>query len=380
MTHISGVGCPSEGEVAFAPTTGPIKDQLGDYSSPYSHDQESAAPGYYRVHLSRWNINVALTATTRTGEAKFTFPPGRAANLLIPISHTLNHDMTSSIRVVGNRRLEGYVENQVLCRRKATYKVYFVMTFDRPFSTFGTWQDTKGAQPENRSVTQMSDSQQVGAYVTWPAATTPKAVTARIAISYVDPRGAEKNLQAEASGKSFSGIQREATDTWNKALSVIDVSGGTAKDRKVFYTSLYTSLYHSLLMPTILSDSDGRYIGFDDKVHRIAPTHALYGNYSGWDIYRSQIPLLALIDPRRVEDMAQSIVLMYQQGGWIDRWPQMNRYTNVMAGSPLTIMLATIWLDGLHGFDMQSGWKGMLLDATQAPPPGKPYTGEEAID
>ena len=87
-----------------------------------------------------------------------------------------------------------------------------------------------------------------------------------------------------------------------------------------------------------------------------------------------------MIEPKRMEDMAQSIVLMYQQGGWVDRWPQINRYTNVMAGSPLTVVLATAWLDGLHGFDINAGWDGMLKDATEAPPPGNPYIGEDGID
>ncbi len=106
------------------------------------------------------------------------------------------------------------------------------------------------------------------------------------------------------------------------------------------------------------------------EVHHVAPGHLVYCNFSGWDIYRSEMPLLALIEPHRMEDMAQSIVLMYKQGGWIGRWPHINRYTNVMAGSPLTVVLCTHWLDGLHGFDIKSAWEGMLQDATQAPPPG----------
>ncbi len=171
-------------------------------------------------------------------------------------------------------------------------------------------------------------------------------------------------------------MRTNAWNTWNKALSVIDVSGGAPRDRTVFYTALY----HSLLMPNIFSDADGRYLGFDSKqVHHVAPGHLVYCNYSGWDVYRSEIPLLALIEPRRMNDIAESIVLMYQQGGWIGRWPQINLYTNVMAGSPLTIILCNAWLDGLHGFDIKTAWEGMLKDATQAPPPGKPYVGQEGI-
>jgi predicted alpha-1,2-mannosidase len=112
----------------------------------------------------------------------------------------------------------------------------------------------------------------------------------------------------------------------------------------------------------------------------VSAGHHIYANFSGWDVYRSELPLLAMIEPPRMEDMAQSIVLMYRQGGWIDRWPQINLYTNDMAGSPLSIAIATAWLDGLHGFDIDTAWEGMLKDATQAPPPDRPYIGEKSID
>jgi len=381
MTHMSGVGCANEGEVFFAPTTGPIRTQVADFQSPYSHSQETASPGHYQVQLSRWGVNAELTATDRTGMVRFTFPVGKTANILVPISHTLNNTMAAYVRVVGNRQIDGYVVNQAFCGNKQTYKVYFVMTFNRPFSSFGTWNGKQAAGSENlsannRTATQTAHGQWIGAYATWAASADPQTVTAKIGISYVDAAGAENNLKTESAEKDFSQIRQQAAAAWNKALSVIDVSGGTPQNRRVFYTALY----HSLMMPSILSDADGRYLGFDGQIHHVAAGRLIYGNYSGWDIYRSEMPLLALIEPQRMEDMAQSIVLMDQQGGWIGRWPQINLYTNVMAGSPLTTVLAMDWLDGLHGFDINSAWKGMFLDATQAPPPGKPYTGQAGIE
>ncbi|MGB7190862.1 MAG: GH92 family glycosyl hydrolase, partial [Acidobacteriaceae bacterium] len=395
MTHMSGVGCANEGDVFFTATTGPVGTQVADFESPYSHSQESATPGYYQVRLSRWDVNAELTATDRTGLARFTFPAGKPANILVPISHTLNQTMGAHVRVVGNNRIEGYVEDQAFCGVKPTYKVYFVMTFSRPFATFGTWtgqkengkkgEGQKGAaetvnapavKAGSRAEMQTRDSQWIGAYASWPTASEAQTITAKIGISYVDLAGAENNLKKEASGKDFSEVRREAAAAWNKALSAIDISGGTPTERTVFYTGLY----HSLMMPSIFSDADGRYLGFDQKIHTVAAGHLVYGNYSGWDIYRSQMPLLALIEPRRAEDMAESIVLMYKQGGWIGRWPQINQYTNVMAGSPLTTVVATTWLDGLHGFDMDTAWQGMWKDATEAPPAGMPYQGQEGID
>ncbi|MFZ0663008.1 MAG: GH92 family glycosyl hydrolase [Acidobacteriaceae bacterium] len=381
MTHMSGPGCSNEGDVFFTATTGPVKTQVSDFQSPYSHSDEAASPGYYRVRLARWDINAELSATDRTGIARFTFPAGKPANILVPISHTLNHTMAAEVRIVGDRQIEGYVENQAFCGNKQTYKVYFDMTFSRPFGSYGTWSGAPYGGPgtvtaSSRAAKQETHNAWIGAYASWPAAQHTQTVTARVGISYVDLAGAENNLKAESGGKDFSTIRHNAEGAWNKALRVIDVSGGTAEERTVFYTALY----HSLMMPSIFSDADGRYIGFDNQIHQVAQGHAVYANFSGWDIYRSQMPLVAMIEPQRMGDIAESVVLMYQQGGWVGRWPQINRYTNVMAGSPLSVVLATAWLDGIHGFDMDAGWKGMLLDATQAPPAGKPYQGQEGID
>lgn len=381
MAHMSGVGCSNEGDVFFTATTGPVATGVSGFESPYEHSAEQASPGYYEVHLSRWNIDAALTATDRTGVAQFTFPAGQPANILVPISHTLNDTTGAEVEVSGKDEIQGYVENRIFCGNKQTYKVYFVMKFDRPFQSFGTW---SGASPSNpgdavadrRKAIQTQSGQWVGAYASWPSASAPRTVTARIGISYVDLAGAKDNLKAEQKGRSFSQIRHQAEEAWNKALSVIDVTGGTSTERTVFYTALY----HSLLMPSIISDADGRYLGFDGEIHHVASGHLVYANYSGWDIYRSEAPLLALIEPKGMEDIAQSVVLMYQQGGWIGRWPQINKYTNVMAGSPLTTILATDWLDGLHGFDINAAWQGMYLDATQAPPPGKTYTGQDGME
>jgi predicted alpha-1,2-mannosidase len=381
MTHMSGVGCPDEGDVFFTPTTGPVDPRIAEFESPYSHDKESASPGYYDVDLLRWDINAALTATERTGEAKLVFPAGKAANVLIPISHSLNQPIGASIRVVGSNEVEGYVEDLTFCSRNRPYKVYFVMRFSQPFAQFGTWDGYNHGAPGKlaaggREATQTAIDRQVGAYVSWPSSARRRTIVVKTGISYVDIQGAASNLKAEAAGKSFPEIRARAAAAWKKALSVVDVKGGTRKQKTVFYTALY----HSMLMPSIFSDADGRYLGFDGKVHHVAAGHAVYANFSGWDVYRSEMPLVALLEPKRMADIAESIVLMYQQGGWIGRWPQINQYTNVMAGSPLSVVLATAWLDGIHGFDIKAGWQGAYEDATQAPPPGSPYQGELGIE
>jgi predicted alpha-1,2-mannosidase len=249
------------------------------------------------------------------------------------------------------------------------------MHLDQPFATYGTFAGPLQS-PGVRNVIQAEKDPPIGAWVTFPASDKERVVTARIGISFVDIAGARTNLDREVARHSFDDIHKQTAAAWEKALNVITVQGGTTAQKSVFYTSLY----HCLLMPNVASDADGRYLGFDNKVHQIAPSHALYANFSGWDIYRTEAPLLALIAPDRVQDMCDSIALMYRQGGWIDRWPTANTYTNVMCGSPLTTMVATAWNYGLHDFDMPTAYEGMVKDATQLPPGGKPYLGQAHND
>jgi predicted alpha-1,2-mannosidase len=370
MTHMSGSGAPSSGEVFFTATTGAVHTQIKNFQSSYSHKLESASPGYYQVILQRWGIKVNLTSTVRCGLARFVFPAGKRANVLVPISHTLNETVGAKIQLVNNHEITGQVTNHCFCGNWQTYTVYFVMKFSEPFQASGIWNGKYGigkVDAKSRSAQQAKLGQWIGAYVSWPKTAHTRAITVKVGISYVNLAGAEKNLRQEVGDKSFTSVRNAADATWNKALDVIHVTGGSMPQREVFYTALY----HSLLMPSIFSDADGRYLGFDGKIHHVAAGHQFYCNYSGWDIYRSEMPLLAIITPRRVEDMCQSVVLDYQQGGWVPRWPQINHYTNVMCGSPLATVMCTAYLDGLHGFNINAAWQGMFKDATRAPFSGR---------
>ncbi len=374
MTHMSGPGCSNEGDVFFTATTGPVHTQLKNIESPYSHSDESAHPGYYSVMLKRWSVGAELTASTRVGMARFTYPAGVRANFLVPISHTLNYTTGAKVSIVGDNIIEGYVDDRCFCGSQHVYRVHYIMKFSQPFTSHGTWMNGDFS-PDTTTMIQTHDDQWDGGYVRWPATNAKRIITVKIAISYVDLAGAQKNMNAEAHHLSFNAMHKRATDAWNTELSVVDARGGSPTEQQVFYTALY----HSFLTPCIFNDVDGRYLGFDNKVHHVATGHNVYCNFSGWDVYRSQLPLVALLQPAAMADMCQSIVLMYQQGGWIGRWPQINHYTNVMCGSPLTTVLCTAWMDGIHGFNINAAYKGMLKDATEAAPPGHDYAGESSI-
>ena len=375
LTHMSGVGCADEGDVFLTATTGPVKTQVAEYLSPFSHRQETAEAGYYSVSLRRWNVGAELTATERTGLIRFTFPGGQPANILIPISHTLTQTDSADIHIVGPDTVEGSVRSRSFCGANAYSTTYFTLKLDRPCTASGTWSGDVPASGSAQARQNNSQEPGIGAYLSFPPSAAPFTVTARIGISYVDLDGARRNLAQEVGAKNFDQVRRSTEADWEKELHRIEITGGTESQRTIFYTSLY----HSFLMPSVFSDTGGRYLGFDNVIHQAKPGHAVYANFSGWDIYRTEAPLLTLLQPKRMADMCQSISLMYQQGGWIDRWPQANTYTNVMCGSPLTIVAATAWNAGLRDFDMAALYPGMFKDATQAPPRGKPYGGESNV-
>jgi predicted alpha-1,2-mannosidase len=387
MTHLSGVGVPMYGNVFFTATTGPLDVRSRRYGYTFSHKREAASPGYYRVFMQPWGISAQFTATTHCGMAKFSFPAKRQANILIPISHGFTTTLGSDIHIINSHTITGSVTSVTAVGTNLPYTVYFVMKFSQPFRTHGVWVGTKvkrgvanqiqaqgvgplfpmnyyppprrdswGPQYVKPKPTLHFPGPPIGAYVSYRPSARGRVVKVRIGISFVSVGGAEKNLQAEMPKFSFSAIRSAVHARWNKALSVLQVQGGSLTHRKIFYTALY----HSLLLPSVFDDVDGRYIGYDNKIHHVPAGHEhIYANWSGWDIYRSEIPLLAMIEPQRAQDMAQSVVEMAKQLGFIDRWAQANRPLGIQNGLPLTNCLVEIWQAGLHHFDIHRAYKAM---------------------
>ncbi|MDA8376636.1 MAG: glycoside hydrolase family 92 protein, partial [Planctomycetia bacterium] len=387
MTHMSGCGCPNYGDVFFTATTGPVKVQAKKYGFHFSHRQESASPGYYHVFMKTWGINAQFTAATRCGMARFTFPAGKQANILIPISHATNPTIGSNIRIVNNHTITGSVTSVTIVGTNLPVTVYFVMKFSAPFKTYGVWEghsikphlkqqvqaqgvgplfpvnyyppprrDSWGPQYVKPKPMLHFPGPPIGAYVSYPSSRHRRVVKVRIGISFVSVGGAEKNLAAEMPKFNFSASRARIHARWNKELSVITVHGGSLTHRKIFYTALY----HALLLPSVFDDVDGRYIGYDNKIYHVPAGHKnIYANWSGWDIYRSEIPLLTIIKPQRAEDMAQSVVEMAKQLGFIDRWAEANRPLGIQNGFPLTSCVVEIWQAGLHHFDINAAYKAM---------------------
>ncbi len=254
--------------------------------------------------------------------------------------------------------------------------MHFTARFDRPFTASGTWGGQSpsavrvdaggssvavtGAQrPAAKAAVGSPQSGVVaGGWLTFDTRAR-QDVGMQVAVSYVSEAGAEANLAAEARSWDVGKVAAQAKELWNRQLRKLSVGGGTRTQQATFYTALY----HSLLHPNLFSDADGRYPGFDGAVHTAAPGHAQYANLSGWDIYRSQIPLLALLAPDETSDIATSLLNDADQGGWLPKWPVANGYTGVMNGDAADPILASAFAFGARGFDARHALRAMVHGA-----------------
>jgi predicted alpha-1,2-mannosidase len=373
--HLSGAGCPAMGDVSFMPTTGPVTATAARrYASPYSHDTESATPGSYGVTLERYGVRAELTATTRTGWHRYTFPATTQANVLVNVGDALEQTYGTSVRVLDDHTLAGDVTSGHFCNSNNRYTVHFVAKFSRPFTAHGTWLDGRLHPGSGRSTGRRTDESN-GAFLTFDTRGNP-SVVAKVALSYVDERGAWSNMEDEASGFDFDGIRSRAAQSWNRALDRIEIEGGSDEQQSTFYSALY----RTQLTPTTYSDADGRYAGFDGRVHRTGG-RTQYANLSLWDTYRPQNQLLELIAPRVARDIQISLLADGRQNhGWLPRWPMASGDTNVMSGDPATPFLLDGWSKGLLKGYANEAYRLLWRNATAEPPAQVGTRGREGIE
>jgi predicted alpha-1,2-mannosidase len=371
LTHLSGPGCPVLGDVPIMPFSGFVTKspatEPGAYVAKFSHERESAAPGFYEVALDS-GIKVSLTATTRTGFGVFAFPPGRPATLVVNAGRNSTGVQEAEWRPDGDRGMSGSVSSGGFCGTRNRYVLYFAAEFDRPFSSFGVWEGnrvTPGASPVK--------GKQAGGYVTFEASPA-NVVRMKVGVSYVSVENARLNLRAENAGWDFDAVRARARARWNDALGRIEVGGGTLGERQVFYTALY----HTLLHPTVFGDANGDYLGFDDKVHR-SPRHTQYTNFSGWDIYRSQIPLVAWLFPEEASDMMQSLTNAAGQGGGLPIWPVANDESGAMFGDPATVSISSAYAFGARRFDTRAALAAMIKNATDPETKSRTYPARPGL-
>jgi len=378
LTRLSGTGClGASGDIPFLPFTKEIKhspdnDPMDEYYSVgFNHDNEQAKPGYYQVKLSN-DVNVELTATNRTGIARFNYPENTSAKLLVRTSYSQLGSGNAYTKIdKENGEITGHVISGNFCgylgkyNRRDYYTLYFVAKFDKDIIETGSWEDgnviaeaieANGGMPYGEKGIPITGE---GSGV-WVKFNTSKNTTVnmRVGISYVSVENARLNLNEEQTNQdSIETLSKKGFQAWNNSLSKIQVESIDTASLTTFYTALYHSQFH----PNIFSDVNGEYAGFDGETHKVKGAQKeQYANFSGWDIYRSQLQLLTLTHPERANDIAQTLLNQSNQynGIW-DRWTHNNGPTAVMSGDPATIAIANFVAFGSDSFNVEEAYKSL---------------------
>ena len=385
MTQLSGVGWYGDlGNFLVTPSTGPLHTAAGKtpadgYRSGYDKPSEKASAGYYSVFLTKYQVKTECTAAPHSGMLRFTYRKGGPSRIQIDLARRVGGTSTlQSVRVVDDHTIEGWMQ----CTPEGGgwgdgagnvyYTVYFHAEFSKPLKDFGTWSAAipDGWTRKREDVESERYQQCVAAAAVNKGARETQGkhlgfftefnihpgeqVAMKTGISFVSIEGARNNLQAEIPGWDFDLVHRQARARWAKALDKMRIDGGTPEERTVFYTALY----HTLLDPRILTDVDGSFPGGDGRVHKDTG-FTKRTVFSGWDVYRSQMPLQTIINPGVVNDMICSLVDLADRSGkqYLERWELMNAYSGCMIGNPAVVMLADAYAKGIRHYDIAKAYR-----------------------
>lgn len=369
-THLEGPGGSANGysHILMIPTTSKLLTSEEDYASLYSHEQESASPGYYAVRLLDYGIFAELTSTLHCGFHRYTFPEAQDARILVDVGHTRGLSLCGNLEIVGNRTVRGYgvySMHPVLALvtlpdpgTTARVRVWFHAEFDRPFASWGTWQGSRQS-PGSRQAW----GSRIGAWLDYSTGE-GETVQVKVGISFVDAEQAQENLNREIPGWDFSAIRTQAEEAWNELLGRIRVHGGTEEQRTLFYTALY----HTLLQPTDYTEYGRFWSGADGtgKVFQTDELRFFSDDWCVWDTFRTTHPLQAILEPENRSHVVQSFVHLYEQGGWLPKctW-QATGYSRVMIGNHAFSVILDAYVKGLRGFDVEKAYEAMRKSATE---------------
>ena len=363
VDHISGAGCNYGGNFAMMPILGQLPatppDDRRAFALPFSHSNEIARPGYYAVTFDN-DLKVELTTTLQTGFGRIIYPGSEPATLMINAGSDINGSAASGVNInPPNHEISGWSVGGRFCDTHEMRTIYFCAIFDRPFKNYSAWSD-KALTPSATNGTGTTS----GAFATFDTSAN-RTVLVKLGISYVSIANARANVQAENpvsafTSKDFDKMAAAAGETWNAWLNKIQVSGGTQDQLVTFYSMLY----HVLLGPVVVSDANGQYMGYDGQVHTTTDGRLQYGIISGWDIYRSHSQLLSMLSPKVASDVAQSLLVDYQQGGTFPRWGCISEDSGVMMGDPAAAIIADYYAFGATNFDAAAALAGLIRAAT----------------
>jgi predicted alpha-1,2-mannosidase len=369
--NLSGVGCPDLGVILTMPTTGELNTNYLEYGTTYKN--EVTKPGYYAVELDKYNVKTEVTATTRAGVSRYSFPKGQS-NILINLGLGLTNEEGATVKIVSPTEIEGMRNVGSFCYYKPeeSYPVYFVAKFNKPADDFGVWKKTRkydglegqwmpynGKTRLYKKYRKEVIGDSIGSYFTYNFAK-PTQVEVKIGVSYVSIENARENLEKETQSLSFDDVYKNTASQWNELLSKIEVEGGTKDDKTIFYTALY----HTLIHPNTLNDINGEYPTMGNR--ETAKTDGTrFTVFSFWDTYRNLHSLMSLIYPKQQSDMVKSMLNIYDESGWLPKWELNATETTTMVGDPAGIVLADTYLRGIQDFDIEKAYEAMRKSAMQ---------------
>ena len=349
-THLSGTGAGDLYEISFMPVTLPYKEAeapLGIHSK-FSHDDESATAGYYRVLLKDYNIHVELTATERCGIQRYTFPEARAA-IFLNLKKAMNWDFTNDtqVEIVDSVTIQGYRFSDGWARDQ---HIYFRTRFSKPFTS---------VQIDTTAIIKDGDHIGTATIARFDFDTQKdEQIIVSTAISGVSTEGAAKNLLAEVPDDNFDKYRNLTRDNWNRQLSKIEIVSNNTDDKVNFYTALY----HSMIAPTIYSDVDGTYYGPDKKTHK-TDGWVNYSTFSLWDTFRAAHPLFTYTEPERANDMVKSFITFYEQNKRLPVWNFYGSETDMMIGYHAVPVIVDAYLKGITDVDPEKALEACIATA-----------------
>jgi predicted alpha-1,2-mannosidase len=373
-TRLQGTSTPDLGSVLLVPAVGPVESLItrDGYRSAYDKASETAEPGYYAVTLQRPSVRAELTATRRAAHHRYTFtaaPADGQGRVVLDLGYAMvNVNVADAQLTVRGNVIEGFTQpsGRFSGPSPGGLRVYFSLVFDAAPTAVATWKDGAVDGSTTRS------GNRIGAVASFAVAA-GTVVQARVGISYVDVEGARRNREAELPTLAFDTTRQAASDAWEHELGAVRFEGGSAAQRRI----MATALYHSFVVPTMVTDVDGRYRGYDNAVHTAA--FAYHTNFSMWDTYRTVHPLLSLVRRDRQRDQTRSLIQIAREGGYYPRWSMGHGYPNITAGSPAVIVVGESYLKGVDGFDAGEALDLMLKEIDSPPPPGHGHSGREGL-
>jgi len=349
-TALSGTGVGDYGDILIMPVLGDPVFANTEYVSPFRKETESATAGFYSVFLDKPGVLAEMTATTRVGHHRYTFPASEQANFIIDLVHR-DKVVDSWIEIISDTEIRGM-------RRSTNWAKdlvwYFHMEFSKPFTSSGIAVNDIIQDGLNRA-----EGTHIKAFVGFNTAD-DEQIEVKVSLSAIDSDGAKANMTSELPGWGFDDTKQKAFDTWNEALKKIQVRGGTKDQTTVFYTALY----HSFLQPNTFNDVDGRYRGMDRAIHQ-SDGDTRYTVFSLWDTYRAWHPLMTIVDTTRTAEMIRTMLDMYDKGGLLPIWELGGNETYTMIGNHAISVIADAYLKGIRGFDAEKALEAMIHSATR---------------